>query len=165
MKKQAGFTLIELVVVIVILGILSVTAAPRFMNIKADATKSALQGLQGAISSAPNLVYAKAALSNKLGTTGVLDNIKLVHGYPEASEDGIGNAVSGLKTDWKKLNAPADPNKAIFYGMNGAQDTGWKFDPANSTVTSKSTGCFVAYYQAENETTPPQTYLVTDKCK
>ncbi|WP_219592386.1 prepilin-type N-terminal cleavage/methylation domain-containing protein, partial [Aeromonas salmonicida] len=37
MKKQAGFTLIELVIVIIILGILAVTAAPKFLNLQGDA--------------------------------------------------------------------------------------------------------------------------------
>lgn len=49
MKRQGGFTLIELVVVIVILGILSVTAAPRFLNLQDDARDSAAQGLRGAM--------------------------------------------------------------------------------------------------------------------
>ncbi|MGL4893853.1 MAG: type II secretion system protein, partial [Shewanella sp.] len=45
MKKQQGFTLIELVVVIIILGILAVTAAPKFINLQGDARVSALNGL------------------------------------------------------------------------------------------------------------------------
>lgn len=47
MTNQRGFTLIELVVVIVILGILAVTAAPRFLNLQSDARISALQGMKG----------------------------------------------------------------------------------------------------------------------
>ncbi|MGB1280957.1 MAG: type II secretion system protein, partial [Vibrio cyclitrophicus] len=62
MKRQGGFTLIELVVVIVILGILAVTAAPRFLNLQDDARESSLQGLKGAIDSAAGIVYGKAAV-------------------------------------------------------------------------------------------------------
>ncbi|WP_140197003.1 type II secretion system protein, partial [Vibrio parahaemolyticus] len=63
MKRQGGFTLIELVVVIVILGILAVTAAPRFLNLQDDARNSALEGLKGAIAGAAGITYGKAAIA------------------------------------------------------------------------------------------------------
>ena len=56
MKKQAGFTLIELVIVIIILGILAVTAAPKFLNLQDDAKEAAAQGVQAAVSSSAQLV-------------------------------------------------------------------------------------------------------------
>ncbi|NKF52347.1 type II secretion system protein [Shewanella sp. WXL01] len=65
MQKQQGFTLIELVVVIIILGILAVTAAPKFINLQGDARVSALQGLKASIQGANTLVYSKAALAGK----------------------------------------------------------------------------------------------------
>ena len=61
-RRQFGFTLIELVVVIVILGILAATAAPKFMDLQGDARVSALSGLSGAVKSAINLSYSKAIL-------------------------------------------------------------------------------------------------------
>lgn len=63
MMKRNGFTLIELVVVIVILGILAVTAAPRFLNIQTDARNSALEGMKGAIASGLELGYGKMAIA------------------------------------------------------------------------------------------------------
>uniref|UniRef100_UPI0040481527 type II secretion system protein n=2 Tax=Shewanella sp. TaxID=50422 RepID=UPI0040481527 len=62
-KQQRGFTLIELVVVIIILGILAVVAAPKFINLKSDALIANLNGLQGALKSANTLVYSKAILA------------------------------------------------------------------------------------------------------
>ncbi|MGC3835883.1 type II secretion system protein [Moritella viscosa] len=62
MKKQNGFTLIELVIVIIVLGILAATAVPKFINLQDDAKESALKGAEAALHSAANIVFSKAAI-------------------------------------------------------------------------------------------------------
>lgn len=57
-NNQKGFTLIELVVVIVILGILAATALPKFIDLSGDANQAAVQGVAGAISSGSSVNYA-----------------------------------------------------------------------------------------------------------
>lgn len=67
-SSQQGFTLIELIIVIVILGILAVTAAPKFIDISGDGRIATLNGLSTAIDSANRLVGLQAKLPGRIGT-------------------------------------------------------------------------------------------------
>jgi MSHA pilin protein MshA len=62
--KVQGFTLIELVVVIVILGILSVVVAPKFIDLEGDAHQSVVDGIAGAAASAASMNYASCAANS-----------------------------------------------------------------------------------------------------
>ncbi|MBE1276280.1 type II secretion system protein [Enterovibrio baiacu] len=102
MKRQGGFTLIEMIVVIVILGILAVTAAPKFISFQDEAEDAALRGLKGAIDGAYSIVYAKAALEGKLSGSGLVESVATLNGYPDGTEDGIGASVVGIDSaDWE----------------------------------------------------------------
>jgi prepilin-type N-terminal cleavage/methylation domain-containing protein len=67
MNKQSGFTLIELVMVIVILGVLAAVAMPKFVDLKGDAQASALQGVVGAMNSAMSINYAARSANSSKG--------------------------------------------------------------------------------------------------
>lgn len=103
--KQAGFTLIELVVVITILGILAAIAIPRFVDLQGNARLAKMQAAAGAVKSASALAHSAAIVSSAypnestVGMEGV--TINLTHHYPAATlANGIGDAAQLSSTDY-----------------------------------------------------------------
>lgn len=101
MKRQAGFTLIELVIVIVILGILAAAAVPKFVNLERDARIAVLNAMESSLRSGATMVHARAVLQGV--NTGAANqwvdmnniapnneagiDIQLDFGYPEDDGD------------------------------------------------------------------------------
>lgn len=92
LKRSSGFTLIELIIVIVILGILTVVAAPRFIEVSSDAHSSVFQTTFKNFKSGMNLVHTKWLVkgspspANATDLIGDLDYTDI--GYPSGTDDG-----------------------------------------------------------------------------
>ncbi|MDF1655756.1 MAG: prepilin-type N-terminal cleavage/methylation domain-containing protein [Coxiellaceae bacterium] len=133
--KQAGFTLVELIVVIVILGILSAFAIPKYIDLTRDANSAIVDGVSGALQSAANLVYARAVVEgvNKQPTAvvnmGDGTTIDTVYGYPAASASGIPEALQTVPT--------------THFVSHSAGGSTWQFTRNNGIAN-----CAIRYFEA-----------------
>ena len=150
-RKEKGFTLIELVMVIVILGILAAFALPRFANFGGDAETATRQGILGAMRSASSISRAACLASSACDQTAAtasvtLDGVSvdLEYGYPAPSATGITRA------------AQIDVSPAPAYTATAGGT------PGTATITIDS-DCTVVYTAAADATTPP-TYGGTTTC-
>lgn len=146
MYRQKGFTLIELVVVIVILGLLAATALPRFVDLTGDARLASVQGVSGGLRSGAALARAFVLVNTSSGGTIQMDGSPVTvnaSGYPTADAAGIVEAVGGLP-DGYSFTAAAAPTTgtAFFTPSNGGGATcRAEYTASNGTVVVQSAGC------------------------
>lgn len=141
-RRQFGFTLIEMVAVIIILAIMAATALPKFINLGGDARLSSINGLAGGLRSAAALAKSQwlAAQSNaqtyvSMGDTVVtvfntatLGSSVQILGYPTADAFGIVKAL--------------DDTSGYDSGVSPTTGYAWRFAPTGVI----SSNCYAEYY-------------------
>lgn len=143
-RKQSGFTLIELIVVIVILGILAAFAIPRFIDLQANARASAVRSLGGAVRSTSALVHALAVAQGEGTGVGPVvvegNNITLVNGYPDLATLGDAMNLDGFTYDgagtFSFANAADAPATPADCQVTYAASTGANIPPVITVTTT-----------------------------
>jgi MSHA pilin protein MshA len=151
--QQRGFTLIELIIVIVILGILAVTAAPRFIDLQSDARRASLEGVRAALQGGAQLVYAKAAIAGE--QTAENANIDLDgdgngdvvtdFGYPDANSISTREALAA----WVDVDADTAANESTTnpdFRVTRVNATSFTISPVGTARTgTPADACQVVY--------------------
>jgi MSHA pilin protein MshA len=169
-NKAKGFTIVELVVVIIILGILAATALPRFMNVESDAQAGVADGIRASILSGSNMAHAKYIAGGKSvhldlddsGTFTAADLGLSATGYPRGSTDGsavtedcdavatvlLNNTTSGMVVDGATSGTPTTAAAAMALVISSAASNS---ADANATIfgvagtAGGDAACYIVY--------------------
>ena len=162
-RNNGGFTLIELIVVIVILGILAVTAAPKFVDLQSDARLATLNGMKAAINSAVSLTYGKSLVKGvekypsdkKVSING--EEVEVCYGYPCAEAAKIQKVLD--IGEFSKCGASSTPAGDWCYGE---QTDIKKINIYIANGYSTSSKCYVTYEQPTGVGVAPKVALPSD---
>ncbi len=165
--NNKGFTLLELIIVIVVLGVIAVTAAPKFIDFSTNARVMAMQALEDNINASVNLVRSKAIVAEQTGRSGQLqiangaaanDFYGLVYGWPAAT-GGDGSNGKGFGLVQLISNNFKSPNMQLEILTEKITS----IELTDRRANNKSQ-CRIIYQQSTNPDQPPKITAVLSGC-
>lgn len=119
-SNTKGFTLIELIVVIVILGIMAAIAVPKFVNLQQEARASVMQGVEGAVRGAATLVYSKSLIEGEESTDEGSVSVDIQPGVTVTTKFGYPNAGTSGAAVTDGLAAALDLQGDVIISSDGS---------------------------------------------
>ncbi|MDD2800856.1 MAG: type II secretion system protein [Methylobacter sp.] len=154
LNKQQGFTMIELIMVIVILGILAATALPKFVDLGKDARAASVNAAKGALSSVAAMAHGKYLVSATPPASIVAEGVTITFstafasGYPKA--DASLAAAAGLSASDYTITASSTANTLTISPI--------------SAPTATASSCSVVYAEPTSATAAPVLTVTVTGC-
>jgi MSHA pilin protein MshA len=175
-KRNRGFTMIELIIVIVILGVLAVTALPKFLNLSSDAKSATLESASGAMKNALQLVYSQAVINHEEKGDGLVNingtDVALYNGYPSVrGKDSVAKLNRQVKS-WLDIDSvdsytalKSDNTSPFFVAKSTANNQIYIFFTSDRSSMNVNFKCQILYQNPVTASpTTPTVRVQTDAC-
>jgi prepilin-type N-terminal cleavage/methylation domain-containing protein len=159
MRTQRGFTILELIICLVILGLVSAAAMVKFLGIQGNARASKIHDVAGNLRTGIDMIYAKSAIAGVEGQCNYVEKTEVetyyvCHGYPIAYVDSLRRLLNIDRTELHVIN------KEVVPDSNAERVAAISFDTDSYTYSPEGDFCQVLY-QPEKE---PQIVVLDGAC-